>query len=203
MENNQFVRNIPNIITLLRIVLALSLIFIHPPLGTPFFIIYCIAGVTDMLDGFLARRISGGSSKLGAELDSIADLILALVGIFIILPVMEIWDWFWLIAIGFFVVKVLSACITGYIKHKRPLFIATLANKIAALLLFLCPVLYFFIGASLIINLYLVFLVAWFCLAITEEAMITLLLDKPDKGIKGIWKVKETNRKIRASESNY
>ena len=202
MEKKQFVRNIPNIITLSRIVLALSLFFIHPPLGILSFTIYCIAGVTDMLDGFLARRIPGGSSKLGAELDSIADLILALVGIFIILPVMEIWDWFWMVAIGFFVVKVLTASITGFIKHKRPLFLATIANKMAALLLFLCPVLYFFIGTSLFINLYIVFLIAWFSMAIAEEALINLLLDKPDKGIKGIWKVKETNRRIRAAESN-
>ena len=200
MENSQFLRNIPNILTLSRIVLALSLIFIYPPLGALSFTIYCIAGFTDMADGFLARRIPGGYSRLGAELDSIADLVLALVGIFVLLPVMEIWDWFWMVAIGFFVVKVLSASITGFIKHKRPLFLATMANKIAALLLFLCPVLYFIIGASLIINLYLMFLVAWFCMAITEEAVINLMLDEPDKGIKGIWEVKEVNRRIRTSK---
>ena len=202
MNKNQIKRNIPNILTLSRIVLALSLIFIHPPLGLLSFIIYCIAGFTDMADGFLARRISNGESRLGAELDSVADLTLALVGIFVILPVMEIWSWFWMVAIGFFVVKVLSASISGLIKHRRPLFLATIANKIAALLLFLCPILYFIIGAHLIISIYLVFLVVWFTLAITEEAIINLMLDKPSKSIKGIWKVGEENRKSRSAENS-
>lgn len=195
MKENQFARKIPNIITLSRIPLAISLIFIYPPLGIASFIVYCTAGVTDMLDGFLARRIPGGKSKMGAELDSIADLVLALVGIFVILPVMEIWDWFMFVAIGIFVVKVLSASITGIIKHKRPLFLATIANKMAALLLFLCPVLYFFIGASLIINIYLVFLVVFYSIAILEEAVINLMLNQPSKSIKGIWEIKKENSK--------
>ena len=186
-------------LTISRVILAITLIFIHPPLGLLSFVIYCIAGFTDMLDGFLARRIPGGESKMGAELDSVADLILAMVGIFIFLPVMEVWDWFWFVAIGMFVVKVLSASITGFIKHNRPLFLATLMNKMAALLLFIFPILYFFIGQHLIINLYLVFLVCFFIVAITEEATINLMINHPSKSIKGIWKVREENREY---ESN-
>ena len=200
MESNQFIRNIPNILTLSRIVLAVSLIFIHPPLGLLSFIIYCIAGTTDILDGFLARRIPGAGSKLGAELDSVADLTLATVGIFVILPVMETWDWFQVVAIGFFVIKVLSASITGFIKHKRPLLLATYANKLLALLLFLCPIIYFITGPHLVVNIYIVFLIFWFCVAVTEEGLINLLLVAPDKGIKGIWEVKEVNRRIRESQ---
>jgi len=200
MKTNQLVRNIPNILTLSRIVLAISLIFIYPPLGLASFIVYCIAGSTDMLDGFLARRIPGAGSRLGAELDSVADLILATVGIFVILPVMEIWDWFQAVAVGFFVVKILSASITGIIKHKRPLLLATYANKIAALLLFLCPILYFITGPHIVVNIYIVFLIFWFCMAITEEGMINLLLIAPDKGIKGFWEIKEVNQRIRASK---
>ena len=199
MSKSQIAGNIPNMFTISRIVLAITLIFIHPPLGLLSFVIYCIAGSTDMLDGFLARRIPGGESKMGAELDSIADLVLAMVGIFIFLPVMEVWDWFWLIAIGMFIVKVLSASITGFIKHKRPVFLATLMNKAAALLLFLFPILYFFIGQHLIINLYLVFLVCFFIVAITEEATINLTINHPSKSIKGIWKVKEENKAFNKS----
>lgn len=190
---NQIARKIPNLLTLSRIVLALSLIFISPPLGLISFIVYCIAGFTDMADGFLARRIPNAESIMGAELDSIADLVLAMVGIFVILPVMQIWGWFQFAAIGMFIVKVLSASITGLIKHKRPLFLATLMNKSAALFLFLCPIIYFITGPHIIVNFYIIFLIGWFIVAIVEEAIINLMLNKPSKSIKGIWQVREEN----------
>ena len=192
---SRYISNIPNIITITRILMAIALIFIYPPLGLISFIVYCIAGSTDIVDGFLARRIPGGESIIGGELDSIADLVLALVGIFVFLPVMEVWDWFRFVGIGIFVVKVLTASISGYIKHKRPIFLATTMNKAAAFLLFLCPIIYFFIGAGIIVNMYLIFLIVIFSIAITEEVIINLTLNKPNKSIKGVWKVKEENRK--------
>ena len=43
----------------------------------PFWVLYLIAGLTDMLDGFLARRW-GVESKFGARLDSLADFVFVL-----------------------------------------------------------------------------------------------------------------------------
>ena len=43
----------------------------------PFWVLYVIAGTTDMLDGFLARRW-GVESKFGARLDSMADFVFVL-----------------------------------------------------------------------------------------------------------------------------
>ncbi|MCL2354548.1 MAG: CDP-alcohol phosphatidyltransferase family protein [Oscillospiraceae bacterium] len=198
-------RYIPNMLSIARIVLAIVLIPLVRSMGWGMeafipFIVYCMAGLTDMVDGPLARRIPGAASKIGAELDSVADLTLAGVGIFVILPEMQIWEWFWLVAIGIFSFKIIIPTIAGLIKHKKVLLLHTLSNKAAAMLLFLCPIVYYFTGASEIINMYLVFLVAFFAWAITEETTINLLTIKPNANIKGIWKVKEENKK--AMEEN-
>ncbi len=63
-----------NMLTGLRIVMALCLpAFIDD--RTVFFIIFAAAGLTDLLDGIVARR-TGTASRLGAKLDSLADLLL-------------------------------------------------------------------------------------------------------------------------------
>ena len=66
-------KNLANIITSIRIIGALSLIFFKP-LSIPFFIIYGICGLSDAFDGFVARKL-GISSPLGSALDSISDLL--------------------------------------------------------------------------------------------------------------------------------
>jgi CDP-diacylglycerol--glycerol-3-phosphate 3-phosphatidyltransferase len=63
-----------NILTGLRIAMALSLPAFFDN-RTVFFIIFAAAGLTDLLDGIVARR-TGTASKLGAKLDSFADLLL-------------------------------------------------------------------------------------------------------------------------------
>ena len=66
-------KNLANMITSIRIIGALSLIFFEP-LSLAFFIIYGVCGLTDAFDGFVARKL-GISSSLGAALDSISDLL--------------------------------------------------------------------------------------------------------------------------------
>ena len=64
---------LPNLITALRIAGTAGLIF-TVPLTPPYFVIYTLCGLSDVLDGWLARR-TGTESALGARLDSIADLL--------------------------------------------------------------------------------------------------------------------------------
>lgn len=66
-------KSIANYISISRILLVLALIFIEP-LSTTFYIIYFISGISDILDGFIARKYNV-TSTLGEKLDSIADLI--------------------------------------------------------------------------------------------------------------------------------
>ena len=65
--------NIPNSITLLRIVLVplvVWLIITHEMLAA--FVVFLLAGLSDAADGFLAKRY-GWHTELGAYLDPIAD----------------------------------------------------------------------------------------------------------------------------------
>jgi cardiolipin synthase len=72
--------NIPNALTLLRIFLVpLFLIaVINGELGQAF-VVFLAASTTDVLDGFLARRL-GQETQLGLYLDPVADKLLILVG---------------------------------------------------------------------------------------------------------------------------
>ena len=186
---------IPNIITFIRVLLCIALIFIQPAMGILSFTVYCIAGFTDMIDGPLARKIPGAQTKLGADLDSVADMFLILVSIFVLLPAMDIYRWLPFVAMGLLTYRILCGVIIGLIKHKKALFIHTIGNKILALLLFLIPILYFILGPSTIINTYIIFVASWGFLSITEEAVINILLKKPNENLRGLWKLKEENKK--------
>ena len=48
-------KRIPDLLSMSRIVLCLPLLIVDA-MTIPFWVIYLIAGLTDMLDGFLARR---------------------------------------------------------------------------------------------------------------------------------------------------
>lgn len=64
---------IPNIITVFRLFLVPLIIWLIVSDNLlAAFIVFLVAGVTDMLDGFLARRF-GWQTELGAYLDAIAD----------------------------------------------------------------------------------------------------------------------------------
>jgi phosphatidylglycerophosphate synthase len=148
-----------------------------------------------MIDGPLARKIPRAQTAIGGDFDAFADMLMIVVGVFVIIPAMNIWDWLWPAIIGILVFKIVSASISGLVKHRKILFTHTLANKLAALFLFIAPIIYFIIGEHLIVNIYFIFLICWVFLATAEEALINLLLKKPNTDVRGIWKVKEENSK--------
>ena len=67
------IKYLPNCITCLRILGTVLLLFTEP-FTVFFFITYLFTGVTDALDGFLARRMNA-VSEFGAKLDSASDLL--------------------------------------------------------------------------------------------------------------------------------
>ena len=64
---------LPNFLTALRIAGAACLLFITP-LSPAFFIVYTFCGISDVLDGVIARA-SHSTTEFGAKLDSAADLL--------------------------------------------------------------------------------------------------------------------------------
>ncbi len=65
-------KNLANIITLSRLVGTFALLFTNV-LSARFFLIYIWCGVSDVLDGYVARTLKT-TSTLGSKLDSISDL---------------------------------------------------------------------------------------------------------------------------------
>lgn len=126
-----------NIISISRIALLIALFFLLNN-SLLFFIVYVICGLTDVLDGFIARR-TNTQSALGARLDSFADLVLfAVITVSIVL---------WLgkgvrIFLPWIVVTALIRCanlvIAAY-KYRSFAILHTLGNKATGFLLFLSP----------------------------------------------------------------
>ena len=77
---------LPNLITALRIAGTAGLLF-TVPLTPLFFVIYTLCGLSDVLDGWLARH-TGAASDFGARLDSIADLLFYTVMLAKLMPVL-------------------------------------------------------------------------------------------------------------------
>ena len=129
-------KHIANIITALRILLSVLLLFL-PVWGTGFYIIYLLCGITDMIDGAIARKL-GTVSEFGARLDTVADLVFLSVSLVKFLPTISIprWLWIWIAVIG--VVKI-GNLIWGYVRIKTLVSLHTVMNKITGLLLFLLP----------------------------------------------------------------
>ena len=125
-----------NVLTIGRIALSIALL-IPATFSPAFFALYALAGVTDMFDGYVARR-TGTESELGAKLDSIADLILVVVCLVKILPAIAVPTWLWIWAAAIVLVKAANA-VSGFVVEKRLVMPHTMANKVAGFVVFLVP----------------------------------------------------------------
>jgi CDP-diacylglycerol--glycerol-3-phosphate 3-phosphatidyltransferase len=128
-----------SLITIGRIFGSFLLLFIKP-FSVLFFIIYTLCGISDILDGYVARRTKT-ESKFGELLDSIADLIMTAVILVIFIPLLDLkyWMLFWIISIA--LIRFISI-IAGYIKFHAIAFIHTYANKITGITFFCFPFIY-------------------------------------------------------------
>ena len=77
-------KNIANYISISRIVMSIVLLAMKV-LTIPFWVIYMYCGISDMLDGYIARKYNY-ISKFGERLDSVADIIFVIISILKIVP---------------------------------------------------------------------------------------------------------------------
>lgn len=136
-------KNIPNLISMSRIFLSLSLFFMEP-MGTLFIIVYITAFLTDILDGNLARR-TGTCSDLGKTLDSIGDVVYILTFVVILLPWMKPDLWI-LIAAGAVAVFRMTPAIVMLVVTGRYNTFHTKWSKATTALVFFTPFIYLLIG---------------------------------------------------------
>ena len=125
-----------NIITGIRIVCSIALLF-TPVFSPVSYVLYIAAGVSDMIDGTVARK-AGTVSEFGSKLDTVADLVLVTVCLIKILPVIHIPMWLiiWIIVIA--AIKGINL-ISGYVMHKEFVAVHTVMNRVTGILLFVLP----------------------------------------------------------------
>ena len=142
-------KRIPDLLSASRIVLCLPLLLVDA-MTVPFWVLYVTAGLTDMLDGFLARRWEV-ESKFGARLDSMADFVFVLAVGYKLFPWLKLPATLWMMIGLIALVKIVNAIILYLVKHRIE-YLHTKANKLTGFLLF--------IGVMAIGQSYFV-LVAW------------------------------------------
>jgi CDP-diacylglycerol--glycerol-3-phosphate 3-phosphatidyltransferase len=84
--------NVPTILTLSRIVLIPVFLYVTPLNNLLGLLVFCIAAITDTLDGYLARR-SGDITKFGIIMDPIADKILVIAALIMLVDMERVSLW--------------------------------------------------------------------------------------------------------------
>ena len=125
-----------NLVTGVRIVCSVVLLF-FPALSPPFYALYIIAGLTDMIDGAIARK-TGTVSEFGSRLDTIADFVFAAVCLVKLIPALELEIWMYVFIVIIAVIKAVNI-ISGFVKRKKLVAVHSIMNKITGVLLFALP----------------------------------------------------------------
>lgn len=138
MINKRHKWNTADTVTSMRIVFSFVLLML-PVTSPEFILIYTLIGLTDVLDGWLARK-TGTVSDFGARLDSIADLLFYGILLFRLLPTL----WLalpravWYVVSAVLLVRVL-AYTTAAVKYHRFASLHTWLNKLTGGAVFLLP----------------------------------------------------------------
>lgn len=171
---------IPNLMTGARFILTAALLFPAVP-GTAFTLLYLGAGLTDMLDGRLARRLHA-ESAFGARLDSAADFFFVAAVLFRLWPAVMpgtaalLW-------VGGIAALRLGAAAAAKCRFGRFGFVHTLGNKLTGLLLFCYPFSLSLTRSQIV----LYFLCAAATLSAVEELLIGLTAKRWDPDRAGIF----------------
>ena len=174
-------KHVPNILSISRIVLLLFLFFtLHNPLL--FSVIYLFCGLSDILDGYIARKTKT-QSDLGARLDSIADFLLfTVITVSVILWIGEKGRIFLPFVISVALIR-LANIVMAALKYHTFAMLHTWGNKLAGFLLFITPLFLLYQNTQI---LWPVCAVA--ALSAAEESLIHLTSPTLDLNRKSIFK---------------
>ncbi len=125
-----------NFITSIRIICSVALLFCSP-LSKTFYLLYIAAGVTDALDGPVARK-TNSVSEFGSKLDTVADFVFVAVCLMKLIPVWEldIWIYIWVAIIA--IIK-LGHVVFAYVIQRKLVVVHSIMNKVVGALLFVLP----------------------------------------------------------------
>lgn len=135
-------KNLPNLITLSRLISAILLMPVRT-FSQTFFVVYTYCGVSDVLDGALARRLHC-NDEFGARLDSIADIVFYAVTAFKIMPSLcnTLTPFIWGIIALAILLRIISYAVVA-IKYHCFASLHTYMNKLTGFLVFSVPYIIF------------------------------------------------------------
>ena len=127
--------NLPNSITAARMAGTAALLLVRP-LTPGFYILYTLTGLTDVLDGWIARR-TGTASDFGARLDSAADLLFYAVVLCRLLPILDVRmpPEIWYAVGGVLLLRLLGYAVAA-VRYRRFAALHTKLNKLTGLCVF-------------------------------------------------------------------
>lgn len=133
---------LPDFITMSRIVSAVALLPLRA-FSTTFFAVYTYCGISDVLDGAVARA-THSENESGARLDSIADIIFYSVTAIKILPALcdELTPMIWGIIAAAALLRIISYAAAA-IKYRRFASLHTYMNKLTGFFVFTVPYIIF------------------------------------------------------------
>ena len=173
-------KHLPSIITILRIPLSIAILVV-PPFSALFWIFYLSSGLTDILDGFLARKLHC-ESTFGAKLDSIANFVFVWCIIIFAVANIELPIWLWLCISAIALLRLTSLGI-GFYKYRDFAVLHTWTNKFTGMFLFIAPVLYCLCG----LNFTGIILSIIALISTCEELVIIKKSKKLNRDCKGIF----------------
>lgn len=180
------IKYIANFLTSARIVGAFFLL-LFPIFSIEFYCVYTFCGISDILDGFIARKTKS-ESRFGATLDSIADVVFLIIASVRLLPhfIMICPAWCICTAIAVALIRI-AAYICSIIRFHRFAALHTVLNKLTGAALFLTP--YFLTCGFFTEVLTVVCLLA--VLSSIEELVCVIKLQMFDENVRGAWNIKK------------
>lgn len=164
---NYELKSMPNCISFSRIIFSLILIFVKP-LSLVFYAIYIICGLSDIMDGFIARKTMT-TSILGAKFDSMADMVMIGVLLLVLYPIINSANEIVLWIISIAIVRLASMAV-ALKKYKAFASLHTYGNKITGIVLFIFSILLHYFHTTVLI--YIICVVA--SISAIEELIIQL-----------------------------
>ena len=174
------IKNLANIITSSRIIFALAILYIKP-FSTTFWICYFLGGLSDLLDGLVARTLNQQSEN-GAKIDSIADFVFAASIFIIVLKNIFLPGRFWWFISLIILIRIITYSV-GFYKYRTFSSLHTYFNKASGVLIFMFPLLYVILKLDVAGGIVCFVSFA----ASVEELVITMKGSRLDRDCKGLF----------------
>jgi len=194
-------RQIPNILSAARFPLSVALLFLAKEHKIAFLAVYIAAGLSDVLDGRLARRYHW-ESEFGAKLDGFADIVFMLSLLGVVFGVLRLRPAEYVI-IGVLVLAALKLVNLAYtrLKFKQWATMHTLANKYTALPFFVIIPLCVMQGAfDARLNFALLLMLGIVFVANLEETLILTRMTEYDADMKSYYHLIKNSGRTQRSD---